>query len=248
MKITIALWAMVWAMAGSAGAEEIIAAKFASPDAATATVPAPDSATALPLSAPTEIKIQSGETRITSATEEMSGWRPPFLIIQTGALKANPQYPAWASLIWNVEKLRLTSGTYELSWKLIPLNEKFHGASTAVSLVSSLGKPVTGKLPPERAPLRVTFTDKGYIRAADRDAGGEPMQYEANMPYEFVMTFDLDAKTWSVMVNGTALVDNLAFPADLVVGDGLVIQSIAITGTGVPETGVAVGEVRLVKK
>jgi hypothetical protein len=248
MKITIALWAMVWAMAGSAGAEEIIAAKFASPDAATATVPAPDSAAALPLSAPTEIKIQSGETRITLATEEMSGWKPPFLIIQTGVLKANPQYPAWASLIWNLEKLKLTSGAYELSWKLIPLSEKFHGASATVSLVSSQGKPVTGKLPPDRAPLRVTFTDKGYIRAADRDAGGEPVQYEPDMPCEFVMTFDLDAKTWSVFVNGAALVDNLAFPADLAVADGLVIQSVAITGTGVQETGVALADVRLVKK
>ncbi len=128
------------------------------------------------------------------------------------------------------------------------MSERFHGASAAVSLVSSQGKPVTGKLPPDRAPLRVSFSDKGYIRAASREDGGEPMPYEANMPYEFVMTFDLDARTWSVAVNGTSLVDNLAFPADLPVADGVFIDSVAISGTGVPGTSVAVGEVRFVKK
>ncbi len=93
----VALWAVAIALAGSAGAEEIIVSRFASPDAATATVSAPESPANLPLVAPTEIKIQSGDTQISVATEEMSGWTPPFLIIQTGALRAKPQYPAGAA-------------------------------------------------------------------------------------------------------------------------------------------------------
>lgn len=249
MKTPLLLLTILFLGSVMAPAQEIIRSPFEGEDAASATVPPPQTAENLPLRTPTEIKIQPGETTIVTGSSELNGWGPPYLVIQTGGLKANPEYPAWASLIWDVEKLGFSSGIFELRWKMIPLGGKFHGANVSVSLVSPDGKELTAKLPPGKAPLRVGFTDKGMISAGDRDSGSEPIPYDTDVPYEFLMTFDLDNKTWSVEANGSSLIDNQSFPETLLSeGVKAVIQKVTITGTGVQETGVALADIFLKRR
>lgn len=251
MKRIFLLLATLTALAASqetANALEIIDTRFAETHAESATAAVPGSPEVLPLKAPTEIKVQPGETTLASGTESLNGWTSPYLLIQTGGLTAKPEFPAWASLSWNLEKLKLSSGVYQLAWKIMPLGGKFHGASATVALASSEGRPITPKLPPEKMPLRVSFTDKGMVRAVDRSDGGELIPYEVDSPCEFVITFDLDAKTWSASANGAFLVENLAFPEQLTASfPALMIQSITISGSGVPGTGIALSDVRFTR-
>lgn len=242
------LAALLCAAQGAEPAQELIATRFSETDGKPEIAGVPEDVAQLPLKAPTEISIQTGETVVSVGKEPLFDWQPPYLFIRTGGLKGKPEYPAWASVQWNLEKLRLTSGKYELSWKVMTPEKPFHGGSMTFSLLSQDGKPLKLPLPPDRLPFRVAFTDKGYVRAADRIEGGESFSYGAESSNDFVMTIDLDRKVWSASVNGILLADNLAFDEKLLAASsGFQVKGVYFLGSGVPGTALGLSDVRLIK-
>ena len=178
---------------------------------------APQSEADLPLAAPTQIEIADSDAEIPSqvrAGQELTGdSQKPFALINVGARADDRAKVADVVLGWELQKLDLKSGVYQINFDALARQTDKIGGRFALNLAadaaldSSHGADVPGT---------IFFGADGQLHA-----GGATRPYKADEIQHFAIKLDLDKRVWSLQLNGESWVGETAFPAWLPVGAGL---------------------------
>ncbi len=195
---------ILWPASASARDHEVIIdTKFRADDGDTVHV---DKDPVIPLESPSVSSVIPPST-IVVGKQVLGELQAPYALFTVAPRENEPEAAANAVLSWNLKKARLSSGRFAVSYQVVPVSESSQGGTFIVVLGDESGQRIQQHW--ANTPLTVFFK-KGNLQATGKSA--TPLAISFGDVYTVIISFDLDAKTWSVTANGASIVDTAQFP------------------------------------
>ena len=182
------------------------------------TATAPFDSGELPLRMPTTVDESPGSASSPSQArvgKEVFGLlKPPYLILQTGEDSKEPGAIADVGVFWDLQKLALSEGRYEVSFDTAASQTDKTGGAFQIVFRSQAPNFLATVNPASRIGT-VWFMKNGQMLVAGAGKGGEGpalIPYQADELYHCVMRIDLDKRVWSCVINGEPLVEAQKMP------------------------------------
>lgn len=182
------------------------------------TTAAPSDIGELPLRMPT--KVVEEESAGTSPSQARVGKedfglvKPPYLILQAGESPTEIGMLANVEVQWDLRKLDLFEGRYEISFDMAACQADKTGG--AFRLVFGSKTPnFLAEIPPGALPGSIWFfRAQMLVSGARNDGQGGPvvLPYQADEVYHCVLRVDLDKRMWSCEINGAPVVETQKMP------------------------------------
>jgi len=175
----------------------------------------------LPLRMPTDVDEQpSAATSPSQARvgkEDFGRLKPPYLILQAGENPTEPGAIADVGVYWDLQKLGLSEGHYEISWDMAASQTDKMGGAFRLNIRAQTPNFLAG-IHPLAVPGGVLFLKNGQMAVTGNEKNGETAgpvlsPYQADELYHCVLRVDLDKRTWSCEINGDSLVQEQKLPA-----------------------------------
>lgn len=155
----------------------------------------PTSAAELPLKTPTRITAKEPST-VEVGTDPVGDLKPPYALIKIEPLAENPESSGIVNIRWDLSKLPLEPGRYQLSWRFAVIQPDGSPGRVRIILLNDAGKPLEGhsaSLPPV-----VSFGGGRFY--SDKCPAPKPIR--PGESYELEIVLDTKELTWGVKING----------------------------------------------
>jgi len=211
------------------GPQVLIDTKFDSTNATggLGTSPEPSTIADLPLKTPTQVSAHSPST-IVGGKDSMGEVSPPYALLTAAASVENPDVVASTEILWRLNKLHLTSGQYEITYKVTQLVEETkRGDCLRIYLVKEDGNSPGGPGTHPVSQFLGLMFQNGQLQTNTSGLRGIAVGDTQHIR----ITLDLDNQLWSVYANDTPIAEKLPFTSTLK-GGGLHIGYINFGSDG----------------
>ena len=177
---------------------------------------APADAGDLPLRMPTNVgeapDAASSPSQARIGKEDFGRLKPPYLVLQVGQSLDSPSAIANVGVAWDLQKLSISGGRYEISFDVSACQNDKVGAIFSLNFQSQTPNFGAG-INPNMRPGLIRFLGNGQMLiCGTTQEGSGQTSYEANEIKHCVLRIDLDKRIWSVEVNGESQFEGQKWP------------------------------------